>query len=234
MKRSFTALLLGALLLTLTACGGHSHTAAPDAGYDMDGENHWQVCADCGESFDQAAHQLDDSGVCSVCGAGFWDADDSRELYLFNEDGDPLRLTTYALDGSVLSDLRYTYEYNEDGLLIKSTETTDGAVTETMDYAIVDGTSVPGLLTHYDEDGSWFINEYDRYSNVIRAEAYDADGSVTISSDSEYAQDEDGNWYESGRVEVYSDGSRSVSEYAPDGSNLSYAFYDAQGNLVVG
>ncbi len=62
------AALLG-LCLGLSACGdGHTHTAATATQYAADDTSHWLVCTDCGERFDEEAHNFNGENVCTACG----------------------------------------------------------------------------------------------------------------------------------------------------------------------
>ena len=73
MKKLLTMLLCLAMTLVCTgilaACDGsgglfHQHSADT---WEYDETEHWQVCADCGETFNRGAHIDDGSALCSTC-----------------------------------------------------------------------------------------------------------------------------------------------------------------------
>ena len=99
------------LVALLTACG---HTHSPADGWELNAKEHWQSC-ECGETLNTAAHTLDESSVCTACGAEIQDFGDFVDVSTYSEYGDPLRMTSYDANGGVTSDMRYEYEYDADG-----------------------------------------------------------------------------------------------------------------------
>lgn len=165
--------------------GSHTHTVTGNWEADM-GE-HWHVCDACGEAADKAAHTLK-NGRCTVCGSDVIENDDgSGNLFVYNDHEDLTWLVTYADDGSVESESRteYTYDNNGDVLTQKSYE--DGVLVSAAEYACTaDGTSYISMECYYYEDGSSDVYEYDGNRNLISASTCDADGAVLYSHQYDY------------------------------------------------
>lgn len=233
MQKKYLAILMAciAALALLSGCAGHTHQPSSDT-WEADFDQHWQVCADCGQRMNEGKHSLDDSDTCTVCGAQPVDWGDSKSVYQFNKNGDPLKMVDYDADGNIITESIYTYEYDADGNLTRSTATTDGVLTEESLYTLVDGESVISQLISYLEDGSKVINDYDAYENSIRMSSYDADGKLTMQSDFEYAQTADGQWYEAKCSTTEADGTKSVSEYNEDHDQISLLRYATDGSLT--
>lgn len=230
-KKYQTILLTGALAAALlTGCGG-GHTHETSGVWSADFDNHWMTCTDCGEKMDVGAHTLDDADTCTVCGAQLIDWGDSKSLFLFDENGEPLKTADYDADGNVLTETVYTYEYDGDGGLIRSTTTTDGVLTEEWLYTTASGESVPEQVISYMDDGSKTVSEYDEIGNPIRMCVYEADGSLSFEAESEYALSADGEWYETQYTETQDDGGKIVSTFAENGDQLSATHYEADGSV---
>ena len=60
--------------------------------------------------------------------------------------------------------------------------------------------------------------------------SYNADGTVELQIESQYAQGTDGEWYEVNRTESYSDGTKIECEYNEQTDVLTRVCYDADGN----
>lgn len=233
MQKKYLAILMAciAALALLSGCAGHTHQASSDT-WEADFDTHWQVCADCGQRMEEGTHSLDEFDICTVCGAQPIDWGDSKSVYQFNKNGDPLKMVDYDADGNVITETIYTYEYDADGQLTRSSTTTNGVLTEESLYTLVDGESVISQLTSYLEDGTKVVNDYDAYGNPIRTTAYDADGQMISEDTYEYTQAADGQWYESWRSITEADGTRSVSTYNEAGDQISLLRYDADGSLM--
>ena len=114
MKKLLTMLLCLAMTLVCTgilaACDGsggglfHQHSADT---WEYDETEHWQVCADCGETFNRGTHIDDGSALCSTCTFPIHPTEGLELVSIFehsNEDGSfycPLYLPTngYYVDG---------------------------------------------------------------------------------------------------------------------------------------
>lgn len=253
MKKLFAIMLACAMLISvMTACsepstgGGetkdpgtettptttalqHSHTESED--WVVDSVSHWKTCEGCDEKLQSGNHTLNDESKCTVCGSELIDWGDYLSIYTYDEHDNPIRMADYDADGKLLTETVYDYEYDSDGNLKKSKETIDGRLNCETEYTVSDGESIEAKYTQYNEDGSYFINEYDGNGNVVKLIDYDAKGNVTLQTDSEYAQNGDGEWYEVSRTEVYADGTKIEAEYNEYGDNTGRTVYDADGNV---
>ena len=104
-RKKFRGYLICALTLTmLTACG-HTHTA--EGGWESNLENHWHTCGECEETFDSAAHTLEND-VCTVCGSEIVTYESGeKQLSIYNEHGDCVLFAIYDTAGSVTAEERY-------------------------------------------------------------------------------------------------------------------------------
>ena len=165
-------------LLLLAGCSGESTGSAGRAGsgdvspenthvhaaaerWERDAKEHWHLCG-CGEKMDIGEHTLDDMFFCAVCGSEVQDYGDTVDVYTYNEQGDPLQTTSYDADGAVLSDQSWEYEYDENGGKKTERSYNNGVLAEVTEYVPgADGESRTVKYTSYNEDGSYFVNEYD-------------------------------------------------------------------------
>ena len=229
MKFKYRFLLALCAAALLSGCG---HTHQTSGVWQADAEKHWQTCADCGQTAEEAAHTLDESGVCALCGAEVIDWGDSRSVYQYNEHGDLLRSADYDADGTVITETVNTYEYDADGMLLRAAAMTDGVLTEESDYTVVDGECVISRLVGYMTDGSHYVDEYDTFGNVVRMTTYNAEGALDQQMDSEYALLEDGQWVEVQSTITEADGTRFVSGYSETGDQVSAVHYEADGSVA--
>lgn len=227
-KKTLTKIWPCVLAATLlTACsGGHAHSAA--GGWEVNARAHWKVC-ECGESFDSLAHTLDDMSKCAVCGAEVCDYGDSVDVYTYSEYGDHVRIISYDADGSVISDLRYEYEYDAEGNKLSHQYYADGVL---MDEAIYEN-GLPIRYTGYYEDGTKSVSEYDRDGNIVSSVYYDAGGGVFSTNEYEYAYTADGEAYEVKNTMTDFEGARYIGEYNERGDQIAWLCYDPQGTLVT-
>lgn len=234
MFKKIQAVLMAAMLLGLLAACDSEQPQTHEANdvWNADLNQHWKNCIQCDAAMDYADHDLDDAGICSVCGAQICDWGDSKSLFLFTEDDDPLKLVDYDADGNVTSELFYSYTYDEDGNMTYSATLTDGVLTSESNYIMVDGERMVSQCTTYLDDGSKSVSDYDENGNEICVTDYLANGSKGTVWESMYAQDGDGQWYECSSVITEADGSRVESTYSQEGDQTSAASYDAQGNFL--
>lgn len=233
MQKKYQTLFVTCTAITAILSGcAESHTHQTSSVWEADFSNHWKVCSDCGQSVDESTHTPDDFGICTICGAQLVDWGESKSVYQFNENGDPLMLADYDADGTILTETRYTYEYDTDGNLLRSFAKTDGVLTEEYTYTVMDGMHTVSQYISYLEDGSKFAGDYDAYGNVIRSISYDAEGNVVVQTDSEYALSVDDQWYEAVLTTTEADGSKTVSELSEYGDQTSMTSYDADGNVL--
>ncbi len=188
--------------------------------WERDGFQHWHVDAK-GQKTDLGAHQLAESR-CTVCGGEVWAFDDgSADVSDYNEQGDLVRYTSFAEDGSINIELFYAYEYDEEGRMLLSREYTGTELTGEMAYIITEeGLSLPDQQLTWYADGSWDLHEYDRNSDLIHTASFDPNGDVTYEEFSEYAPAAEGATYEAKRTALYADGTSQITEYNAQGLTL--------------
>lgn len=233
MKKKYQTILASCIAAAALLAGcGESHVHQPSDTWDADLTNHWKTCAECGENVEESAHTLDELNACTVCGAQITDWGDSQSLYLFNENGDPLRLSEYDEEGNLTTEMVCRYEHDETGNLTHSTTTVDGVLVEEYTYITVDGENFASQCISYMEDGSKCINEYDAHGNVIRLISYDAEGNVDLQTESEYVLSAQGVWYEATCITTEKDGSWSVGEFSEHGDQTRLASYNADGSVA--
>lgn len=233
MKKKYGFLLVSGSMIAalLSGCAaGHTHTALDTWG--ADGSEHWKVCADCGEAFEKGAHTLDDSNICTECGAEIFDWGDSKTVNQYNEYGECTRFADYDENGDLTSETVYTYEYDADGNLLYYATSVDGVLVDETTYALIDGESIISGYTTYMEDGSKNVSSYDGNGNDILTVFYDADGNEDSREESEYALNADGEWYEAVNTSTETDGRVYVMKFSEMGEQTSRIIYDAEGDLV--
>lgn len=144
-----------------------------------------------------------------------------------------MKMADYDQDGNVVTETVCTCEHDSDGLLTRSTTTTDGVLVEECTYTAVDGESVIVRSISYMDDGTQFTNDYDAYGNVIRLVSYDAEGNVNFQSASEYALSADGAWYAAKCTSTEADGTVSVGIFSENGDQTGWTLYDADGHWQI-
>lgn len=197
MKTKFT--LLTILLLSLAAvCFAQSAPAAipPVFEWERNAAEHWQL-SEAGEKVNAGAHMLEDV-LCTVCGSEVYVYDDgSADLYDYNEFSDLIRYTSLDDTGAVQNEQIVAFTYDESGARLRELEFSNGVLIREMRYAVIaEGESTPLTQTTWFDDGSWTEEEFDGHGNSAKSLMYDADGTLGAISESEYAMDADGWFYE--------------------------------------
>lgn len=91
--------------------------------------------------------------------------------------------TTYDADGNVVTELRYEYEYNEDGDQTSGRSYENGRLFEEITSVVDENGDTTGILMiAYHEDGSKTIQEYDTFFDLVKETVYDASGHVISGS----------------------------------------------------
>lgn len=227
-------LYLLALLVMMLPCAGMAEAADPDFPvfeWDRDAKEHWHVLEN-GEKADAAPHVMQDV-FCEVCGSEIWMFDDGyADVSNYNDYGELVRTTSYDETGEVNYDCAYAYGYDENGVKLWEKQYEHGVFVSETVYALnAEGENWPVWSASYYDDGTSARNEYDDHGNVIKAFAYDADGTVTYESTSEYALNADGWYYESRRVSVMS-GTVFIDEYNEYGDWTYVNITEADGTVV--
>lgn len=224
-----------ALILALAGCADktkdekeHVHEAGKK--WECNETSHWKVC-ECGEQIDVEEHVINDS-KCEICGAEIWDmGDGSVMLITYNEFGDLEIMRTYDEEGNVTCESISEYETDSDGNKVSAKYYEDGVLqTEETYLTTQDGVNYVAESKGYFDDGTWYVNEYDENSNVVRAYSCDKTGNITSDSTYEYSYNEAGECYESKMTSV-DENCSTVTEYNEHGDMLRWEYYDAEGNL---
>lgn len=165
----------------------HTHTSAGDWVCDFD--NHWRIC-ECGEKIDKAAHTLEHVN-CTVCGSEvvLWE-DGTKEVTVYNSHGDNIQFTSYASDGSVVTDERLAFVYDDKGNMTSMTAWHNGFHYASYEYAIgSDGESHIASYTNHYEDGTYKVDTFDENFHTLRTVHYAADDSIQTESRFLYNED---------------------------------------------
>ena len=200
----------------------HTHVASQQ--WDRDLKQHWHVC-ECGEKLDVQEHTLIDNSLCEVCGSEIWEfGDGNYDIYNYNEYGDTIRVSYYENEVLTIEN-RYDITYDADGNMLSQKHYQNDMLMGEEEYALhPDGWSQLVRLVMYQEDGSKYVNEYDIEGNLITAIGYDANGSITSEIQTEYAETEDGEVYQSKETTVNEEGTL-ICEYNKYGDILSRIRY---------
>lgn len=228
--RNTTKLLLSGVLAMamLSACSPaekHTHTADQ---WDRDINSHWQACA-CGEKMGEAAaHTLGEYNMCTECGTVVDKFAGKICLYNYNELEDMLRSTEYNTEGELISDDRYTYQYDENNNYVHIEAFYDGRLADVYDYGMTaDGKNYMAKLTSHYPDGTARINEYDAEENTIATIELDSDGKTVAEAYFEYALGSDGKSYMS-KVTDSADGFKYITEYNEYGDIIRWNEYEGK------
>lgn len=232
MKRKYILFILSCILVAavLTACA-EKHTHTPQTLWQMDGDFHWTVCTDCQEIINRAEHTLNDENICTVCTCEIIDWGEAKSLCYYDQYKNPLKIADYDISGETISETLFTYRYDADGNVVYSTITQDGILSDENEYMIIDGESLIRKVTTFQPDGSKYTNEYDIYGNVIRLVEFDPDGNAIYEAESEYDQQDSGEWYECKCTYLELDGTKTVAEYDLNGNTTVVVYYHTDGTV---
>lgn len=248
MKKILAYLLTATLVLaTFTSCendvpnettdssvssdNGHTHQASEI--WNCDINEHWHVCDDDGTRVDVAEHTLDFYDTCEVCGCKVIDWGDEKELSIYNDKGDCIRSITYDVSGNIISEQNCEFVYDENGNLLSEKCYHDGKLDEEKTYALGEDGVYESKIIRYEEDGTRYVHEYDACGDLILWEVYDANGTLTTKSITEYAENEDGEHYEAKTTEYnYEEGEIYISEYNAYGDQTGRTITDMDGNVT--
>ena len=197
-------------------------------GWNWDLNGHEQLCH-CGESFGEGEHTLGDDLVCTECGVEVWDyGDGSGSLSTYDEYGDYRSIVEYDTEGNVVYEMYRESEYDANGNKLRHTEYQNGLLVEEMEYA--EG-GIPKTQTGFFDDGSWGVNEFDEYGNVVYMVSYDANDEIVCEEHVEYFLNEDGWYQESKRTLIWAGGETHVTEYNEHGDQILWQVTAADGTV---
>ncbi len=245
MKKLLTYLLTTMLALAIfTSCDnsasnettdssdlGHTHQTS-DSWY-CDINEHWRVCDDDGTRVDVAEHTLDFYDTCEVCACRVINWGDEKELSIYNDKGDCIRTITYDVNGNVIAEQNCEFVYDENDNLLSEKCYHDGKLYEEKTYALGEDGIYTSKMTSYEEDGTRYVHEYDTCGDLILWEVYDANGTLTTKSITEYAENEDGEHYEVKTMKYdYEADEIYISEYNVYGDQTGRTITDMDGNVT--
>lgn len=207
----------------------HVHTGIGD--WQWSGTDHWQLC-ECGEEAGIEAHVLDEMSRCTVCGCEVWDYGESIDVYSYDENGKLKRTTNFDDEGNVNFDAWYEREYDEAGNLLKEAYFSDGRCHQEDRYIVTEeGENLLYQGYSFQEDGTYYLNEYDEDGNLVALYSYDVNDNLLYESHSEYALTAEGMVYEAKTIETV-DGITYVYEYNEYGDLVLGLDCDVDGNVT--
>jgi len=204
MKKTAIPFLTAVLaLILLTSCGaedtaengvGHIHT---HSGWECNVTEHWRTCTDCGEITDAGAHTLVDGYLCSTCSSEIWDYGEGMyDVSMYDEQGNLIRNTSYAADGTVESEYAYEYTYDADGNILKAFFYVDGVLNGEDEYTVdAEGDRLPVRSVYYYDDGSTSVQEYDAFGDSVSYIYSDGNNTVITEEYYEYTENSEGDRY---------------------------------------
>lgn len=201
-KKLFCALLICTALLSacskpdetitvdlITPDTPEAHIHTPAGGWICDFDSHWHLC-ECGEEMDKGEHTLEQVN-CTVCGSEvvLWE-DGSKQVTVYNEHGDNSQFTRYAPDGSIVSDERLSFVYDDAGNMISMEAYLNGFRYAGYEYTVGSNAEVyMASHTVYNEDGSYQVDTFDENLHTLRTVHYSADNSITTEYRYTYSED---------------------------------------------
>lgn len=237
----------------------HVHTADI---WQMDQNQHWQLCAECGEQLNKGPHTLQ-AGFCTQCNAEIFQSnfDNTTCVYLYDEYGNMTMNQVYDENGTLLTTYTWEYTYDDAGNMLTSTEYEDDFLSMQTKYELdSDGFPYAAMETFFYHDGTKDTTHYDQWGNVTRYVKFGADGLYTLRLSYEYTYDDAGNiLYQKDyndyvliaeteykiietefgsipcpvkQIQHYPDGSYLVTRYDDNREVIEEAYYDADGNRI--
>ena len=227
MKKCVVICLL--LCLLLTGCS-HKHT---EASWSCTPAEHWYECEGCGERIAEA-HSTNEEGFCAGCGNTIFDnGDGTFNIMTYDQWGATSGNIWCEKDGTVLSEMRYDCEYDDQGNVLSTKSYSNGVLINESFFAVQQGGEhYLAQEIFYDEFGKT-VTEYNQYMYETASRIYDSEGNLISDTAYEYEYDDFGNV-------IYSAGfSNGVMNYesaemlGPDGSMYTeYIRYYSEGTLV--
>lgn len=220
------------LCLALTGCA-HKHTQAPWSCAPLE---HWYTCEDCGEQVSEA-HSTDEDGFCATCGFTIYDNEDGTYNLMGYDAWGAISVDIWAEEsGTVMSEVVYENEYDDEGNVLHCTTYVDGTLVNETFYEVQKGDD---FFNHYlsqeisYEAGGKTVINYNQYMYATGAQVYDASGKLIAEEEYVYEYDDEGNVIYSAS---YSNGEitfESADLKGPDGNMYTeYLRYYAGGELV--
>lgn len=231
--RKTIAMFLALTLMTVLFAGctpAHTHTGGQ---WDRDAGQHWKLC-DCGEKLDAGSHEMDDEGICAICGSQIWDHGDNVIVIDFDERGNFARITYYDKNGKMESEDIRRNTYDEKGKLT-ATKYYNAAGLYQEDFFSPDGEGnlVTVKSVSYTEDGRT-EEEYDENGSITSLRCYEGD-ELTVQTlfTNEYCVDETlCPWLMRTVARHTHTGLVETTEYNAEGNMMLHCVEDSQGNVI--
>ncbi len=219
------------------------------------GESHWHQCR-CGELFDMGDHDLED-GLCTVCESQVEQLPDGGvRVTAYNQQGDAVRIFTYASNGGLLNEEQIEYTYQGGEISGKKRYQNNALLAEYTYDKKADGTSYVRMETIFYQDGTVsFVREYNENGKVVQDTQQLTDGNANakqseydeerntrvekeyagedLIAEYEYLQKEDGTEILVKSTVWFDDGDWIVTEYDEEGNEVSAEHYSADGSLIT-
>lgn len=130
-----------------------------------------------------------------------------------------------------------TFEYDENGRLVKQTEYNKGEIFQSWDYKY-DGDSIQKSESYFYNGASTEPSmidkyEYDEKGNVTKEASYKMDGSLIIENKSEYEYDNEGNILSKTTTDSAGGEYKEVYQYADDGKVASMTHSHQDGGVMT-
>ncbi len=236
LRKILATILVCLFVLSLAACSSHEHKAEK---WQANFTEHFKICSECGEKFDNSNHSNPPSSQCNICLIDIGDFGDTYGLTYFNERGDMIAVKGYEKNSdNLIYEYIYEREYYEDGNIKHVKEYLDGVITSEQLFLKCENSEYDEVYLaedfYYETDGSVMVSKYKENGELKSSEIFDADGNKVASDVYEEIYDENGNLIK--RI-VYSNDVISVETiYALDENGEIYTakdiFYDENGEIL--
>lgn len=220
------------LIITVSVFALEASTPAlPSFQWERNVASHWKL-NDNGEPVNQEPHTLNEL-MCTVCGCEILDwGDGSADVTDYDEYGNATRYSSFDAAGMLVSESIHAYEYDESGVVLVDYEFIGGVFYCKYIYTVNEyGEQIPVSATSCNDDGTSSVNTYDEHGNLVHAAIYEADGSVTFETITEYALDDEGWYYEARITSRFADGASFYTENNQYGDPLRTLNTEADGTI---
>lgn len=244
---------------TVPTAPAHVHIVSQ---WQVDMDNHWQQCMDCGEILNKNPHGLY-TGPCRDCNAEVFPSllGDGCSVFVYDANGNEILCQEYDVNDVLLCVTAWEYTYDAAGNMQTAIEYVDGQLFSETTYQLdADGLPSIATMTTYYEDGSKDHVEYDQWSNLSLWIVYDADGQIVSHQRNENTYDDEGNIlyqksyendvltseteytvvehaygsyaYPVKDTQYHEDGTRTITVYGEEYEVIEVLYVDADGNPV--
>lgn len=230
--------------------------------WQVDMDNHWQQCMECGEILNKNPHGLY-TGPCKECNAEVIPNafGGGCSVFIYDAYGNEILCQEYDENDVLLCVTTWEYTYDAHGNMQTSAEYVDGRLFAESIYQLdADGYSCVATQTTYFMDGTKDYVEYDQWRNLSLWIVYDANGQITSHQRNESTYDDEGNLlyqksyesdvltseteytvvehaygsrsYPAKDTQYHEDGTRTITIYGEEFEVIEVIYVDADGNPV--